>query len=277
MQDAGVPLIRHLPRLVALSAALVVSAGAGAATLKAEYKITLEGLVLGGAEFTGTFDESRYDMRVSGQLTGLAGAFSGGSRGAASTRGQLAGTRIVTSGFSATGRSSSSERTVQLGIAGGNTTSIEINPPFEDRGEYRVPLTEANKRGIIDPLSGMVALVANPAKPAEAANCNRTIPVFDGTQRFNIILGFTETRVVRKPGYTGTVLVCSVRYVPVAGHRPARPSVKFMEETRDMSVWLALVEGTRILVPIRISVPTTLGTTVVEADRWTVEGAALTR
>ena len=130
---------------------------------------------------------------------------------------------------------------------------------------------EAQTRGIVDPLSGMVAVAANPARPQDAANCNRTIPVFDGTQRFNIVLSFAETRLVRKPSFTGNVLVCNIRYVPIAGHRTLRPSVKFMAENRDMSVWLAPVAGTRFLLPIRISVRTMIGTSVVEAERWRVQ------
>ena len=62
--------------------------------------------------------------------------------------------------------------------------------------------------------------------------------------------------------------------VAIAGHRPDRPGVKFMEENRDMSVWLAPVEGTRVLVPMRISVRTTLGTNIIEATRWTRTGTA---
>ena len=46
-----------------------------------------------------------------------------------------------------------------------------------------------------------------------------------------------------------------------------------MEENRDMSVWLAPVEGTRVLVPLRISVRTTIGTNIIEATRWTRAGA----
>ncbi|MDB5591856.1 DUF3108 domain-containing protein [Enterovirga sp.] len=265
------PLIRRLSARAGVLAALIGFAlPAAAAGLKVDYRILLGGLQLGTATFSGTFDDSRYDMRVNGQLTGLVGMFSGGSQGAASTRGQVSGARLVSSGFSATGRAGSKERTVQLGIAGGNVTAIEINPPFEDT-EYRVPLVEASKRGIIDPLSGMVAVAANPARPTEAANCNRTVPVFDGTQRFDVVLSFVETRVVRKPGFTGSVLVCSARYIPVAGHKPSRASVKFMQEARDISVWLAPVEGTRFLAPIRISVPTLLGTTVVEADNWSLD------
>lgn len=263
--------MRLVQRLAILPAALALSgAAADAATLKADYTITLEGLSLGNAAFDGTFDDSRYDMKLSGQLTGLIGAFSGSARGSAAARGAVSGSRLASGGFSASARAGLGERTVQVGIANGNVTQVEINPPFEAQGE-RVPLTEGSMRGITDPLSGIVGLVQNAAKPTAAENCNRTIPVFDGTQRFNVVLGGGDTRIVRRPGgYTGPVLVCSIRYVPVAGHRTDRESVKFMQDNRDMSVWLAPVEGTRVLVPLRISVKTMLGTSIVEAATWKV-------
>jgi hypothetical protein len=49
-----------------------------------------------------------------------------------------------------------------------------------------------------------------------------------------------------------------------------------MEDNRDMSVWLAPVEGTRVLLPIRISVRTTIGTNIIEATRWSRSGGATT-
>lgn len=262
--------MRLLPRLAALSAALVLPVLAEAASVKVDYLITLEGLSLGNAALEGSFDDSRYDMRLNGQLTGLIGAFSGSARGGAAARGTVAGTRLVSSGFSASAKAGLGERTVQVGVANGNVTQVEINPPFEERPE-RVPLTEASLKGIIDPLSGMVGLAANPARFNEPANCNRTAPVFDGTQRFNVVTSYSDTRVVRRPGgYTGPVLVCHVRYVPIAGHRTDRESVKFMADNRDMSVWLAPVEGTRMLVPVRIAIRTMIGMSIVEAQTWSV-------
>jgi hypothetical protein len=42
-----------------------------------------------------------------------------------------------------------------------------------------------------------------------------------------------------------------------------------------MSVWLAPVEGARVLVPIRISLKTMIGTSVVEATRFASDGAQI--
>ena len=44
-----------------------------------------------------------------------------------------------------------------------------------------------------------------------------------------------------------------------------------ISENRDMQVWLAPVEGARVLVPLRIAVATMVGPSLVEATRWTLE------
>ncbi len=256
-----------------LALLVVGSAPARAATVTVGYRITLAGLTLGTADLGGTFDGDRYTLSMSAQLTGIAGMLSGSGRGAASATGALVGSRLVPTGFSASGRSGSAERTVRVAISSGNVNKIEINPPFQENPDLppRVPLREVDKLGITDPLSAIVAVAALKGKSDDAANCNRTVPVFDGTQRFDIVMSFAETKRVQKPGFSGDVLVCDLRYVPVSGHRPERPSVKFMTDNREMNVWLAPVEGSRVLVPIRISVKTMVGTTVVEAERWTLD------
>ena len=255
---------------VTIGLSLLATAAGNAASLKADYRITLAGLTIGMADYAGTFGPERYDVKVTGQLTGFAGLMSGGIKAGASSFGTLSGNRVVPAGFSASGRSTSGSRTVRMGVANGNVTTVSIEPPYEERPD-RVPVTEANTRGIIDPLSGLIAVAASAAKPDEPATCNRTIPVFDGAQRFNIVLSYADTKPMDRAGFRGPVLVCNIRYVPISGHRTERPSTKFMEENRDMSVWLAPIPGTRVLVPIRISVATMIGTTVIEAERWKVE------
>ena len=143
-----------------------------------------------------------------------------------------------------------------------------IVPPLVDMQD-RVPVTAADRRGIVDPTSALVMPARAGTALLDPGNCDRTLPLFDGATRFNVVLSYAETREVQKPGYAGPVLVCSARYQAIAGHRPDRPGVKFMEDNREMSVWLAPVEGTRVLVPLRISVLTEIGTNIIEATRWT--------
>ena len=77
-------------------------------------------------------------------------------------------------------------------------------------------------------------------------------------------------REVSAKGYRGPVAVCAVRYVPIAGHRRDRPATKFMADNKDLEVWLAPIDGARVLMPFRVSVRTMIGTTVIEASEFSV-------
>lgn len=257
----------------ALAAALIAAApfGARAATVSIDYGLYLAGLPIGSAEVRGSFEGTQYRLELQGRLSGL-GAIVGGD-GGASASGSIASARPTPSAFSARARTSAGERTLRMGLAGGNVVAVSIEPPLEPKPD-KVPLAEAHKRAIIDPLSAVIAPVLR-GPLLEPANCNRTVPVFDGGMRFDMVLSYAGTRTVEKPGYSGPVLVCNVRYVPIAGHRPSRPATKFMQDNRDISVWLAPVEAARVLMPVRISLRTMIGTSVAEATRLSYDGAQI--
>ncbi|MCJ2014849.1 DUF3108 domain-containing protein [Methylobacterium sp. J-076] len=248
-------------------------AKAAPASLSVDYAIALAGLRIGTARLAGSFERDAYRMDVSATLTGLVGAITGG-QGSARATGTV-GAGPLPNAFSIATRTASSGIAVRMALAHGNVVQTEITPPLVDMQD-RVPVTAADKRGIVDPASALVMPARAGAALTDPANCDRTLPLFDGATRFNVVLSYAETREVQKPGYAGPVLVCSARYHAVAGHRPDRPGVKFMEDNREISVWLAPVEGTRLLVPLRISVLTEIGTNIIEATRWTRSGEAET-
>ena len=280
---SATPLRRTIEPLLgaALAAGLLCAPAAAAPRGKAaspagsavtvDYGINLAGLPIGTARLSGAFERDRYNMDVSATLTGLVGAITGG-QGSARASGTLAAAPQP-GAFSIATRTASSGIAVRMALARGSVVQSEVTPPLIDMQD-RVPVTAANRRGIMDPVSALLMPAQARAEPTDPANCNRTLPVFDGATRFNVVLSYAETREVQKPGYAGPVLVCSARYQAIAGHRPDRPGVKFMEDNREMSVWLAPVEGTRVLIPLRISVMTTIGTNIIEATRWSRTGPA---
>lgn len=260
--------------LASLGVALGLAASgpqAHAQTLKVKYDILLAGLPLGKAELASTFYGSKYEMEADARLTGLARLLSEG-RGAAMSAGTLAGTRPKSKVFAVTSQSSKNQRIVRMGLQAGNVAAVKIDPPLDEKPD-RVPVKAADKRGVVDPLSALLMPVARSRAVTDPANCNRTIPVFDGASRLDVVLSYMETQQVEVRGYTGPALVCSVRYVPISGHRSQRPGTKFMQENRDMHVWLAPVEGRRLLFPVRVAVRTMIGMGALEASDWTVEGA----
>lgn len=256
-----------LPALIVLTVC-GASCASAAQTLKVDYGISLAGLPLGSADLATTFEGAKYNMQMGAKLTGLAGLLTGG-KGAATASGALGGPRPVPSAFAVTSRSSNDRRVVRMGLNSGNVAALEVVPPVDAKPD-RVPLEETHKRGVVDPVSALIMPAAG-RDPLDRANCERTIPVFDGAARFDVVLSYSETRTVDKPGYRGQVLVCDARYVPIAGHRSLRPSTKFMQDNKDMQVWLAPVEGTRFLIPLRISVRTMVGVSVIEASNWALQ------
>jgi Protein of unknown function (DUF3108) len=274
VRESPMRLTRRLAPVLTAAAMLASASGLGliqpaaAATVDVGYALYLAGLPIGSAEMKGTFEGRQYRLEMQARLSGL-GAIIGGEGGATAS-GSLTTARPTSSGFAARARTSAGERTLRMAIVNGNAVAVSIDPPLEPKLD-KVPVAEAHKRAIIDPLSAVIAPVVRGAL-TDPANCNRTVPIFDGGTRFDMVLSYAGTRQVEKPGYSGPVLVCNVRYVPIAGHRPQRPATRFMQDNRDISVWLAPVEGARVLVPLRISLKTMIGTSVVEATHVAFDG-----
>jgi Protein of unknown function (DUF3108) len=259
-----------------IASALVTLAFAGTAsfaqgqTLKVTYDLSLAGLPLGKADLVSSFKGRKYEMQGNAKLTGLAMVLTGG-KGEASASGTLAGAGPRSESFAVVSKTSDNQRSVRMGLKGGHVADVEIDPPLEPK-EDRIPVQPADKKGVVDPMSALLMPALASKGLTDPDNCNRTIPVFDGASRMNVVLTYAETKNVEVAGYSGPVLVCNARYVPVSGHRPERPATKFMQENRDMSVWLAPVEGPRLLFPLKVSVRTMIGVGEMQASLWSLEG-----
>jgi hypothetical protein len=239
---------------------------AAAASLDARYGVSLLGLTLGTANLTGGIEGSTYKLDLTAKLTGLIGGFTGG-RGSGAASGSLNGTKLSPTSFAVSSASSSESRTVRMALDSNTVAAVEIEPPIDAKPD-RVPLNDGHRRNVIDPLSAFLMPVVGKGL---ANACNRTLQIFDGAARYDIKMTQAGTREVKLEGYSGPVAVCQVRYVPIAGHRSERPSTKFMIENRDISTWLAPVAGTNVMVPVRVSVKTMIGTAVLEASSFKVD------
>jgi len=250
---------------LSLTCAVALTVPAKAAEMEAVYTISIAGFSVGTADVKSSFDGSAYKIDLQARLTGLAGVLVSG-RGAASASGTVSGTQVVPQSFAANSRSSQASRTVRMGLNNGTVAAVEIEPPLQEHADA-VPVQAAHKRGVVDPVSAFLMPATIRGNPADPRNCERTIPVYDGAARFDIILSYDGTRDFSRPGYSGQVLVCKARFRAVSGHRPSREAVRFMEENRDMAVWLAPFPANDSLVPMRIELRTQIGMSVIEAGR----------
>jgi hypothetical protein len=132
-----------------------------------------------------------------------------------------------------------------------------------------VPLIEAQKHGVQDPMTASLMRVAGNGDLLVPEACQRTLAVFDGRLRYDLQFTYKRVEMVKADkGYAGPVLVCAVTFSPVAGHDPTRTAIKYLTKLRDIEIWLAPIAGTRVLVPYRIQGPTPVGQAVLEATHF---------
>ena len=247
--------------------------GAGADTLRAHYSVTLLGLRIGDLYADGSLQPQNYRMDLNARLTGLAAMVSNVKMALASTGAMTKKGAVAPSTYATSAENSNETRTLRMALAAGTVKGIEITPPPEFRGD-RVPVTEANKRNILDPTSALIMPV--PVKDALVgpAACERTLPIYDGYARFDIALHFQGVRDVRVAGYSGPVSVCSARYRPISGHLVNSRSTAFMAQNEGIEVWLAPIEHAHVVVPLRVVMPTMTGELDIEAVDFEVADAA---
>lgn len=247
-------------------AALAVCAPARAETMRANYRVSLIGVPIGVAVANASVAESHYKVALNVRLTGVA-AWISNLRMALASSGDYQTGALSPSGYATIASNSRETRTLRMAMSAGAVRQIQYSPPWDDSANpERVPLTEASKRDIIDPLSAFIMPVPQGASTVGPAACNRRVPVFDGYTRFDVALDFVEVKEIRTNGYSGPVTVCSARYIPIAGHKPANKSTQFMADNKDMNIWLAPAPTLGLVVPYRVSLMTQAGTAVIEAS-----------
>jgi hypothetical protein len=116
--------------------------------------------------------------------------------------------------------------------------------------------------GVIDPLSGAF-LTARSHNPNGDLNvCNQMLPVFDGRQRFDLVLKPKKAVMVHNKtagAYSGPAVICRVKFIPIAGFPRDDPGIRHMSQTNEIEAWLIPVKGTQMYVPYRIVLPTPVG------------------
>jgi hypothetical protein len=157
---------------------------------------------------------------------------------------------------------------VRIGLVSGAVKEVSLDPEPPPNPD-RVPLTEANRRGVSDPMTSSLVRVPGNGDPVSADACRGPVAVFDGQMRYDIRLDFHRIENVKaEKGYQGPAVVCGLYFSPVAGHVPGRAAIKYLVAQRKIEVWLAPIAGTRTLAPFRVSVPTPLGMGTLEATQF---------
>jgi Protein of unknown function (DUF3108) len=239
---------------------------------EAQYVVSLAGVTIGTGSWMAEIGEDTYTTEAKGRVAGILRVF-GDAKGSAAARGIIKDGRLVPTSYAGHLISDEGEEDVRMSLSDGVVTELTAEPPSPPDPDS-VPVTDVDRRGVIDPISAGLIPVIGTGDVVSAAACERTLAVFDGRQRFDVVLAFKRMdKVSPKKGYHGPAVVCAVRYEPRAGYRPNRVAVRFLIATHEVEMWLVPIAGTRLLVPARISIPTLVGTAVVAAGEMLTDVA----
>ena len=256
--------------VMALLAGFAADAGRSAhaqGRLEAQYIATLSGLPVGHGNWVVDISENSYTAAVNGATAGLLRFFTS-ARGTGATRGTVAGGHPVPTSYSATIIDSRHVDEVRMALTNGNVVDYTAEPaliPLPDR----IPVTDADRRGVVDPVTSALAHVDGTGDPVNPGACNRKVSVFDGRVRYDLQSEFKRLASVKaEKGYQGPAVVCALYFRPISGYVPERAAIKYLVALRDAEVWLAPIAGTRVLAPFRFAIPTPLGLGLLEAKEF---------
>lgn len=254
--------------LACAGSAIPAGSASAQGRLDAKYEASLAGLPIGKGAWVVDVSEDQYSAAVSGATTGLMKSIGGGN-GTGTAQGRITAGQFAPLNYISTINYGKKAEIIRIALSGGNVKESAIEPEPPENPE-RIPLTDAHRRNVLDPMTGSLLRVAGTGDPVSPEACrNKTMSVFDGRMRYDLRLDYKRMETVKaEKGYRGPVVVCSVYFTPIAGYVPDRASIKYVTAQRDMEIWFAPIAGTRVLVPYRIAIPTPLGTGMIEATEF---------
>jgi hypothetical protein len=226
---------------------------------RTEYSIRLSGLPVATASFRSAFRGNRYVISGSLQSAGLADIFSS-TRGTTSVSGIVSRDRLRATSYSVNYHSGKRSRAIDVTFRNGNVIDASMKPARRRPANW-VPVTKADMRAVLDPISGLII-------PAGSRICPKTLPIFDGESRLDLKLTSKGTRPYSTKGFEGEVIVCGLRFIPKSGFKKGRDDVEYLRKLKTMEIWFAKAEAANVYAPVYVQIPTKLGPVTVSATRF---------
>ena len=185
-----------------------------------------------------------------------------------SSKGKISDNRLVPANHNIKFKNGRKTRRLKMSFTPDGVDSIQAKPKIKYKSGA-VPVEKSHLKEVLDPISSMLL----PVKADEIGNgrkiCNRTVPIFDGRARINLVFSYRYTGSANIKGFRGNTIICAARYQPIAGIRPHHRNIKFMKANRDMQVTLARIGDSNYYTMMGFRVRTSKGLASAAAYEFT--------
>jgi hypothetical protein len=237
--------------------------------LTTKYSVSFRGVNVGKVKYSIRFSGDQYAISGGARANSVISIVAG-AKAQFNSAGTISGRRLIPDALSVSYRTGRKKGHLKITYSRDGVTKIEASPKIKYKPNT-VPVKKIHLLKVLDPVSTVVF----PVRTEDVGNgrrvCNRVLPVFDGRTRMNLIFTYKSTSSADVEGFKGTTFVCSVRYRPVSGIRPAKRNIKFMKANRDMEITMARVGNSNIYSLFAFRVRTQKGWATGTAYHFSVQ------
>lgn len=249
-----------LSTLLAAAAAVVTSAAAATESFSAEFSVDYLGLTVAKTTVYSVINESGFEMQGEIKSAGLAKFFDS-THATTKVSGSFQNGAVRPNTYAVAYMYGKKAKQTSLGFANGAVAQVQNEPPLPARGADWVGITDASLRGVVDPLSATLV------RASKAKVCNRTVSIFDGEIRADLVLTPLKANPQGLPDFAGGAVTCRAKFVPVAGYATKNSSVTYLRDKSRMNITFAPLGQTGVYAPVYATVGTKFGTVTISTKR----------
>lgn len=225
------------------------------------YSGRLFGIPVIRAKISAVFLQESYAARAEFRTSGLA-AFFKQIKVVASAQGLIKNNRLLTKEYWHKELDGRKNRELFMSFEPQKVT-LRVHPPLRTMGDPAASMEQ--RLEALDPISAVLALAIGSPENNALQQCEGSVKVFDGKQRYDLRLQAMGMQQVRTSAYRGMALRCNVWYVPVAGFNA--DDLNDPEYDKPVTMWLADQPAAGLWLPVRFTAKLAFGTAVVEARK----------
>ncbi|WP_417307695.1 DUF3108 domain-containing protein [Devosia sp.] len=248
-------LFRRVALTMPLLLGLASATSAAEVQVTARYSVTLGGTQIALATVKLETQGDKYSMILDARVSGLATLVATGTARATS-RGAVQNSGLRSAIFNMVTRAGGGQYASDISFSGNGVESFVITPPIINNID-RVAIERKHLTASNDMLAPFVLR----GDGLNAKLCERKMPIFTGTERFDLTMRYArgDTATSKRTGYQGPVIVCAMRYTPVSGHYTTSEITNYLANNDRILIWYAPLEAEGWYIPYRALVTTAEG------------------
>ena len=228
----------------------------------ARYDISFAGFHVGTFDFRSSVNSQQYSLAGEANISAVFGAFEWMGR----TRSYgIAGSKKPNpKDYAFDYHSNADKGSVRIAFMRGHIIRSDVSPYKPYTNQY-IPLRREHMRNVYDPISAVMALT----RSASDDPCQQKLPIFDGKQRFDLVLSPMGRKQIREEGPSGLpelAYVCKVQYVPIGGYKPDSQT-DYMVKNQGMRIVLRAVPSAKLFIPYEVRIPTIAGEALLSSRK----------